>query len=192
MDASKGGFTGGCVGQATAHDAEVAAKAGVSRELVSIMFRGRPAAAGRETRERVLRVADEIGCRPDSAARLLARGRSRTPRCDVHRAPDLPLGPRRRHLSRGRTPRLRRPALCGHTQQEGGQVGRGPGSAERRRACRAAMRRHGPESEARVIPGEHSEQSGTETGESLLTGRDRGLPLPTAVPAGNDRCAWGV
>ena len=34
--------------------------------------------ASQETRERVLRVADEIGYRPDSAARLLARGRSRT------------------------------------------------------------------------------------------------------------------
>lgn len=54
------------------------------------------------------------------------------------------------------------------------------------------MSRHGLESEARVIPGEHTEQSGIETGESLLTERDRGLPLPTAVLAGNDRCAWGL
>lgn len=58
--------------------ADVAAKAGGSRALVSIIFPGRPAGGGRETRERVLRVADEIGYRPDSAARLLARGRSRT------------------------------------------------------------------------------------------------------------------
>ncbi len=59
--------------------ADVAAKAAVSRALVSIVFRNQPG-AGRETRERVLRVADEIGYRPDSAARLLARGRSRAAR----------------------------------------------------------------------------------------------------------------
>lgn len=70
--------------------------------------------------------------------------------------------------------------------------GRGPGSAGRRRAWRPAMRRHGLESQARVIPGEHTEQSGIETGESLLTEHDRGLPLPTAVLTGNDRCAWGL
>ena len=57
--------------------ADVAARAGVSRALVSIIFRDQPGAS-RETRERVLRVADEIGYRPDSAARLLARGHSRT------------------------------------------------------------------------------------------------------------------
>ncbi|MGV4980776.1 LacI family DNA-binding transcriptional regulator [Streptomyces sp. NRAIS4] len=57
--------------------ADVAEKAGVSWALVSIVFRNQPG-AGEETRERVLRVADEIGYRPDSAARLLARGRSRT------------------------------------------------------------------------------------------------------------------
>ncbi|WP_158715634.1 LacI family DNA-binding transcriptional regulator, partial [Streptomyces sp. NRRL S-481] len=51
--------------------ADVAEKAGVSRALVSIVFRNQ-AGASRETRERVLRVADEIGYRPDSAARLLA------------------------------------------------------------------------------------------------------------------------
>src|SRR3954466_14414771 len=57
--------------------ADVADRAGVSRALVSIVFRNQPGAS-QETRERVLRVADEIGYRPDSAARLLARGRSRT------------------------------------------------------------------------------------------------------------------
>lgn len=70
--------------------------------------------------------------------------------------------------------------------------GRGPGSAERRRSYRAAMRLHGLESEIRVIPGEHTEQSGIETGRLLLAERDRGLPLPTAVLAGNDRCAMGL
>jgi hypothetical protein len=70
--------------------------------------------------------------------------------------------------------------------------GRGPGSAERRRAYRAAMRRHGLESEARVIPGDHTELSGIETGKLLLAERDRGQHLPTAVLAGNDRCAGGL
>ncbi|MEU1185618.1 substrate-binding domain-containing protein [Streptomyces sp. NPDC005820] len=70
--------------------------------------------------------------------------------------------------------------------------GRGPGSTERRRAYRSAMRRHGLESEVRVIPGAHTERSGIETGLLLPGERDRGLPLPTAVLAGNDRCAMGV
>lgn len=56
---------------------DVAAKAGVSRALVSIVFRDQPGAS-QETRGRVLRVADELGYRPDSAAQMLARSRSRT------------------------------------------------------------------------------------------------------------------
>jgi DNA-binding LacI/PurR family transcriptional regulator len=70
--------------------------------------------------------------------------------------------------------------------------GRGPGSAERRRSYRAAMRRHGLEAELRVIPGEHTEESGIETGRLFLAERDQGRPLPTAVLAGNDRCAMGL
>ncbi len=69
--------------------------------------------------------------------------------------------------------------------------GRQPGSVERRRAYRDAMRRHGLADEIRVIPGAHDEASGTESGH-LLAERDRGLPLPTAVLAGNDRCAMGL
>src|SRR5882757_4910358 len=57
--------------------ADVATGAGVSRTLVSFILDGKPGASD-ETRRRVLAVADEIGYRPDSAARLLARGRSRT------------------------------------------------------------------------------------------------------------------
>ncbi|MFG3003504.1 LacI family DNA-binding transcriptional regulator [Streptomyces calvus] len=247
--------------------ADVAAKAGVSRALVSIVFRNQPG-AGRETRERVLRVADEIGYRPDSAARLLARGRSRTlgVMFTVHQTfhMDLIEGiyPEAERLgydvllsaaARGRSESQAAEALLGHRCEalillgadadqecleqlgrrlvtvsvsrrvpnapvdfvhtaEGKGVrqamdhlvglghrrivhidgGRGPGSAERRRAYRAAMRRHGLEAELRVIPGEHTERSGIETGRMLLAERDRGVPLPTAVLAGNDRCAMGL
>ncbi|CDO10431.1 LacI family DNA-binding transcriptional regulator [Mycolicibacterium cosmeticum] len=57
--------------------AEVAAKAGVSRTLVSFILDGKPGAS-EETRQRVLAIAKEVGYRPDAAARLLALGRSRT------------------------------------------------------------------------------------------------------------------
>ncbi|GHA64930.1 LacI family transcriptional regulator [Streptomyces tauricus] len=247
--------------------ADVAAKAGVSRALVSIIFRGQPGAS-EGTRERVLRVADEIGYRPDSAARLLARGRSRTlgvmftvhqtfhadliqgiypeaerlgydvllsaaapgrseakaaeallsHRCEalILLGPDAEaayldgLGQRaatvsvsRRvpharvdfvHSAEGKGVRQAMEYLVerGHRRMVHIDGGRGPGSAERRRAYRAAMRRHGLESEARVIAGEHTEESGIEAGRLLLAERNRGQALPTAVLAGNDRCAWGL
>jgi DNA-binding LacI/PurR family transcriptional regulator len=239
----------------------------VSRALVSIVFRAQPGASS-ETRERVLRVADEIGYRPDNAARLLARGRSRTlgvmftvhqtfhadlvegiypeaerlgyevllsatgqgrgeakaveallsHRCEAvillgtdAAAADLDaLGQRtvavsvgRRvsqarvdsvHTAEGKGVRQAMDHLVelGHRRIVHIDGGRGPGSAERRRAYRAAMRRHGLEAEQRVIPGEHTEQSGIETGRLLLAERDAGRPLPTAVLAGNDRCAMGL
>jgi len=247
--------------------ADVAEKAGVSRALVSIIFRNQ-AGASQETRERVLRVADEIGYRPDSAARLLARGRSRTlgvmftvhqtfhtdlitgiypeaerlgydvllsgsthgrseakaveallsHRCEavILLGPDADsayldeLGQRtvavsvsRRvpqarvdfvHSAEGKGVRQAMDHLVelGHRRIVHIDGGRGPGSAERRRAYRAAMRRHGLETEARVIPGDHTEESGIETGRRLLAERDSGQPLPTAVLAGNDRCATGL
>lgn len=54
------------------------------------------------------------------------------------------------------------------------------------------MRRHGLASGARVIPGAHTEESGFAAGRLLVAERDRGHPLPTAVLAGNDRCAMGL
>ncbi|MFF2515890.1 LacI family DNA-binding transcriptional regulator [Streptomyces sp. NPDC007896] len=247
--------------------ADVAEKAGVSRALVSIIFRNQPGAS-QETRERVLRVADEIGYRLDSAARLLARGRSRTlgvmftvhqtfhsdliegiyPEAErlgydvvlsassqgrseakaveallSHRCEALillgpeaepayleELGHRTATVSVSRrVPRARvdfvhsaeakgiRQAMDHLVEQGHRRIvhidgGRGPGSAERRRAYRAAMRHHGLESEIRVIPGDHTERSGIETGRVLLAERDSGQSLPTAVLAGNDRCAMGL
>ncbi len=54
---------------------DVAAAAGVSRALVSIVMRGAKG-AGPETRERVLQIANDMGYRPDARARLLAGGTS--------------------------------------------------------------------------------------------------------------------
>lgn len=56
--------------------ADVAAEAGVSVALVSIVMRGAPG-AGAATRERVREVAHRLGYQPDSRARLLRSGRSR-------------------------------------------------------------------------------------------------------------------
>lgn len=56
--------------------ADVAARAGVSRALVSIVFRGVPGASA-TTRDRVLRAAEELSYRPDQRARLLGSSRSR-------------------------------------------------------------------------------------------------------------------
>ncbi|HEY6416722.1 MAG TPA: LacI family DNA-binding transcriptional regulator, partial [Acidimicrobiales bacterium] len=56
--------------------ADVAAHAGVSVPLVSIVMRDVPGASA-ATRERVRQAANELGYRPDSRARLLRRIRSR-------------------------------------------------------------------------------------------------------------------
>lgn len=66
--------------------------------------------------------------------------------------------------------------------------GDGPGSAERRRAYRAAMRRHGLGDNARVLPGAHNEEAGAAAAREMLCEPT----LPTAILAGNDRCALGL
>jgi DNA-binding LacI/PurR family transcriptional regulator len=55
---------------------DVAARAGVSRALVSIVYRDVPGASD-ETRARVFAAGDELGYRPDHRARLLGRQRTR-------------------------------------------------------------------------------------------------------------------
>src|ERR1700761_9577768 len=54
----------------------VAAHVGVSQTLVSLVLRNAPGASA-ETRERVMRAAAELGYRPDTAAQVLRRNRSR-------------------------------------------------------------------------------------------------------------------
>lgn len=56
---------------------EVAARAGVSRALVSIVFREAPGAA-EATRERVMQAARELDYQPDTRASRLGRARTRT------------------------------------------------------------------------------------------------------------------
>jgi DNA-binding LacI/PurR family transcriptional regulator len=249
--------------------ADVAERAGVSRTLVSFILDGKPGAS-EETRQRVLAIADQIGYRPDSAARLLAQGRSRTigVLTDVHQLfqaqlvtdiypaaegcgydmllsanlHDHPestfvesllshrcgslilLGPRSTHdyLEKlaDRVPTVvvgRRlanvgadgPAMLatvrtndsegmrlavdylvdlGHRDIHHVDGGDDPGSADRRRAYRAAMRSHGLADHVAVIPGAHNEQAGAAAARAML---DAGT-LPTAVLAGNDRCALGL
>ncbi len=63
-----------------------------------------------------------------------------------------------------------------------------PGSADRRRGYRAAMRRHGFAGRARVLPGDGTEDAGVRAALTLRSGG----PLPTAVVMYNDRSAVGL
>lgn len=251
--------------------ADVAVRAGVSRTLVSFILSGKPGAS-EDTRRRVLEVAEEIGYRPDSAAQLLARGRSRTigvlvdvrqpfqaelvtdiypaaegagyevlltanlpdrdesvsiealishrcgglillgPASDrptlealAERVPTVVVGRRmalngdakRHHLNLGsvRTADAKgiRQAVTylvelGHRDIHHVDGGTGPGSSERRRAYRIAMRSHGLETSSRVVAGAHTEDAGARAAHAMLDGPT----MPTAVLAGNDRCALGL
>ncbi|SNR40620.1 transcriptional regulator, LacI family [Haloechinothrix alba] len=242
--------------------ADVAARAGVSRALVSLVFRNAPGAS-EQTRERVFQVAEEIGYRPDSAARLLASSRTKVlgvtitlrhpfhaeiveriypvaeelgyeillsavaPTHSEHRAIDALLDHRcegvillaevdEHYLT---TVGKKVPAVAVSTRATGAGVdlvhsaeakgvrqaldhlitlghkkivhidgGDGAGSTERRRAYRAAMRKHNLAECARVIPGDHTEQAGVRGAELMLSEGE----LPTAVLASNDRCALGL
>ena len=233
--------------------------------MVSFILDGKPGAS-EETRQRVLAVAEEIGYRPDSAERLLARGRSRTlgVLMDVHQlfqaelvtgiypaaesigyevllSANLPdrdesvpvdallshrcgglilLGPTsdvgylrdladripvvvvgRRlaatadNLATVRTDDAKgmRQAVSylvelGHRDIHHVDGGTDPGSADRRRAYRTAMRSHGLSKCANVIPGAHNEEAGAAAARAMLAEP----ALPTAVLAGNDRCALGL
>lgn len=65
--------------------------------------------------------------------------------------------------------------------------GRTVASAERRRGYLEAMRRHGLEASARVVPGGFGEEDGARAARDLLT-----EPLPTAVAMFNDLSAAGM
>jgi DNA-binding LacI/PurR family transcriptional regulator len=67
--------------------------------------------------------------------------------------------------------------------------GNRPGGPERRRAYREAMRSHGLQDHIRIIPGNHTEEAGSEAARRML---DEDRPLPTAVFASNDQCAIGL
>jgi DNA-binding LacI/PurR family transcriptional regulator len=243
--------------------ADVAARVGVSRALVSLVFRNEPGAS-EETRERVFAAARELGYRPDSAARLLARSRSKVlgvmltvrnlfhadlveaiyptaeqlgyeillsaavPRHDERRAIDALLGHRCEglillggHLGADYVAELgkRIPSVVvgrrfpeaevdsvhvaeakgvrqivdylvelGHTAIVHIDGGDEAGSVERRRGYLSAMRRHGLAEHIRVLPGDHTEDSGARAAQQLLAVRGR---APTAVFASNDRSAVG-
>jgi len=66
--------------------------------------------------------------------------------------------------------------------------GKGVIAGDRRRGYRTAMRQHGLADHVRIIPGNHTEESGIRAAATLL----RQPELPTAVLAFNDRCAVGL
>ncbi len=65
--------------------------------------------------------------------------------------------------------------------------GTGTIAADRRRGYRAAMRRRGLGERVTIVPGDHTEESGTRAAQMLLS-----ATLPTAVVTFNDRCALGL
>lgn len=71
------------------------------------------------------------------------------------------------------------------THIDGGTM---PAADERRRGYRTAMRRHGLAEHIQILPGDYTEESGARAARELLQQGE----LPTAIIAGNDRCAHGV
>jgi DNA-binding LacI/PurR family transcriptional regulator len=63
-----------------------------------------------------------------------------------------------------------------------------PGAEDRREGYLAAMRRHRIENRALVLSGDYTEPSGVDAVEQLYETD----AMPTAIVAGNDRCASGV
>ncbi|MGG2464236.1 substrate-binding domain-containing protein [Streptomyces sp. RGM 3693] len=157
-----------------------------------------PAAEGRSEAEAVKallahRCEALILLGPDAEPTYLdALGQRTVPASVGHRVPqarvDCPQGAE----GKGMRQAMDHLVELGHRRIVHIEGGQGPGASERRRSHRAAMRRYGLEAELRVIPGTHTEHSGIETGRLLLAGRDRGPPPPTAVLAGNNRCARGL
>jgi DNA-binding LacI/PurR family transcriptional regulator len=68
--------------------------------------------------------------------------------------------------------------------------GRAPGAADRRRGYRQAMRRHGLDAEARILPGGLTEADGAAAARAVLN--TPAGQRPTALTVFNDRCATGV
>ena len=66
--------------------------------------------------------------------------------------------------------------------------GLGVVAADRRRGYRTAMRRHGLDGFLRILPGDHTEESGMRAGTVLLAEDE----LPTALVTFNDRSALGL
>jgi DNA-binding LacI/PurR family transcriptional regulator len=106
---------------------------------------------------------------------VLARG-VRSPAVDVVRTADAEgLHQAVDHLVR-----------LGHRRITHIDGGRAPGAADRRRGYRAAMRHHGLDRHARVVPGGLTEEQGAAAARALLP------DPPTAITVFNDRCATGV
>jgi DNA-binding LacI/PurR family transcriptional regulator len=76
----------------------------------------------------------------------------------------------------------------GHTDIVHIDGGAHPGSKERRAGYRAGMRAHGLQQHVRIVRGDYTERSGSAAARSMLDAD----ALPSAVFAGNDRCAVGL
>jgi DNA-binding LacI/PurR family transcriptional regulator len=242
---------------------DVAAHVGVSQALVSLVFRNAPGASS-ATRERVFRAAAELGYRPDAAAQVLRRTRSRHigvlftmrqpsdidlveaiyPAADRHGYHVVlgALGPGRDERTaveellayrceamilfgpatqateladavqqmplvviarrstgdgvdavriadeRGSRLAVDHLVSLGHRAIVHVDGGKQSGSAYRSRGYRQAMRRHGLDAEIRILPGDHTEESGARAARQLMAEEW----LPSAIFASNDRCAHGV